>query len=99
MRTNAASVGDRPEASDEQGKVRCPCCGEALDLTRPDPRHAEMLLGLCPACPTWTLVDARDGSVVDLIAVRLPSRPPAPLRMSRAHRLPPDPAPRRASAH
>ncbi|QDV39328.1 hypothetical protein [Tautonia plasticadhaerens] len=98
MRTTAASVGDRPGVSDEQGKVTCPCCGEALDLTRPDPRHAEMLLGLCPGCPSWTLIDARDGSVVDLIAVRLPARPPSSLRIARPLLARPDPALPRAAA-
>jgi hypothetical protein len=91
MRISPASGGGDPEIPGVDRPAECPCCGEALDLMQPDPRHGELLLGVCTGCPSWTLIDARDGSVVDLIAVRLPRRSRGPIRLERPSPAPPRP--------
>ena len=37
--------------------VRCPGCKVALDLHQPDEGNPERLLGVCPRCSGWFLMD------------------------------------------
>ena len=39
-------------------EVACPGCRESLDLHQPDPSRPERLLGTCPSCGSWFIIDA-----------------------------------------
>jgi hypothetical protein len=43
------------------GGVECRRCGSALDLHQPDERLADRLLGTCPDCLAWYLIDDATG--------------------------------------
>lgn len=45
----------RFECDDE---VLCACCQGVLDRHQPDDERPERLLGTCPRCSSWFLIDA-----------------------------------------
>jgi hypothetical protein len=45
-------------------EVRCPSCGEALDLSQPDRSEAYQLLGVCSSCDAWFRMGFGDDDVV-----------------------------------
>lgn len=38
--------------------IRCPACEAHLRVHQPDERSPDRLLGTCPACSAWYLIDA-----------------------------------------
>jgi ssDNA-binding Zn-finger/Zn-ribbon topoisomerase 1 len=56
-----------------EDKANCPECGTTLDLHQPDPFQPERMLGICPDCKTWVLIDV--GDYGQFYYSRLPRRP------------------------
>jgi hypothetical protein len=54
---------------DHQTDLRCPSCHDGLGLHQPDAESPDHLLGVCPECRGWFLVDISSG-----VMVRLPDR-------------------------
>ncbi len=48
----------------------CPDCGNPLDLHQPDPFSPDRILGVCPNCGRWVLIDVGSGG--RLILKKLP---------------------------
>jgi hypothetical protein len=42
---------------DDQPELRCKHCGEDLVLHQPDGQFPGRLLGVCPACRGWSVMD------------------------------------------
>lgn len=38
-------------------EVPCACCEGTLDVHQPEPERPERLLGTCPDCGAWYLID------------------------------------------
>jgi hypothetical protein len=55
--------GDPPE-------IACPSCRTTLELHQPDLRRPERLLGTCPECGAWCLIDCQAS-----VLARLPDGP------------------------
>jgi hypothetical protein len=53
--------------------AKCPDCRNGLDLHQPDPLLPDRLLGICPWCKIWVLIDVMDGG--QMILNKLPERP------------------------
>ena len=52
-------------AHDSGGDLACPVCQTPLETHQPDPDMPERLLGCCPRCRAWTLVDLQcDGNII-----------------------------------
>jgi hypothetical protein len=56
-----AVEGDDPPDLRAPGPIDCPRCGAGIKLYQPDVETPERLLGICPACKSWYLVDAVSG--------------------------------------
>lgn len=54
--------------------ARCPECATPLAIHQPDPGLPDRLLGTCPSCRTWSLLDGDGGLVAILPTHGLPSR-------------------------
>jgi len=52
-----------PEAPSE---VACPDCRGVLELHQPDQRLPERLLGTCPRCSAWFLIDTAAAAMARL---------------------------------
>lgn len=50
-------------------EVRCPSCHDLLEIHQPDIESPDRLLGICPKCRAWFLVEADCG-----VMVRLPDQ-------------------------
>lgn len=73
--TRALSLQCQVVAEGRDGIFRtCPECSGALDLHQPSLDHPSRLLGTCPGCGTWTIIDEvpEEGR---LLVVRLPAVP------------------------
>ena len=46
----------------------CLSCSEILSLHQPDPNRPEDLLGVCPCCQDWYLLQASEDGRIDCIA-------------------------------
>jgi hypothetical protein len=46
--------------------IACPACDSSLDLHQPDPFQPDRLLGTCPSCRAWCVLDA-DAAVVTVL--------------------------------
>jgi uncharacterized protein YbaR (Trm112 family) len=44
----------------------CPRCKGPLELIQPDLNRSDALLGVCPRCPAWFLIDGSNGAMIDL---------------------------------
>jgi hypothetical protein len=53
-------VIDLPSSRKSLSRVRCPNCGYRMSVHQPDPQSPERLLGTCPACKSWYLMDCVD---------------------------------------
>jgi hypothetical protein len=42
-------------------EIGCPGCGTDIEVHQPDPRRPVRLLGVCPSCAAWYLIDAERG--------------------------------------
>ncbi len=51
----------------------CPNCANLLDLHQPDPQLPDRLLGICPRCKTWFLIDIEVGG--EFVVSTLPEHP------------------------
>jgi hypothetical protein len=51
---------------DDQEGLGCPTCHERLSLHQPDVDSFDRLLGICPTCGGWFLVDFSPGVMVRL---------------------------------
>lgn len=60
---------------------QCQACAKPLDLSQPDERRPERLLGVCLTCGTWYLVEATDAG--NPVVVRLANAAPRVTRVSR----------------
>jgi hypothetical protein len=68
MRASAAAFeGVRVE---DIGEVLCDCCQSVLDLHQPDPDRPDRLLGTCPECGSWFLIDGDAHTMLALPDVR-----------------------------
>ncbi len=54
---------------DHQPDLRCPSCHDGLGLHQPDVESPDYLLGTCPVCRGWFVVDISSG-----VMARLPDR-------------------------
>jgi uncharacterized protein YbaR (Trm112 family) len=54
-------IEDRP-----LDQVACSRCRSTLDLHQPDEQLAERLVGTCPECRAWYLIDAGAGLMLPL---------------------------------
>jgi hypothetical protein len=66
---------------DDPSGTRCPGCHEPLAIHQPDLERPDLLLGICPECQGWFLIDATAGVMSRLPyrgAHRNPRRPPSP---------------------
>jgi excinuclease UvrABC ATPase subunit len=54
---------------DHQSDRRCPSCQEEFGFLQPDVESPDRLLGVCPECRGWFLVDSSSG-----VMVRLPDQ-------------------------
>jgi hypothetical protein len=61
--------------------MQCPSCHDLLTIHQPDVERPDLLLGICPECRGWFLIDATAG-----VMSRLPDR-----GAHRNHRRPPSP--------
>ena len=52
-------LGDPPE-------IACPSCRTPLDLHQPDLRRPEHLMGTCPECGTWCLLNCQERVIARL---------------------------------
>ena len=50
--------------------ISCTGCGEVLDLHQPDVEQPDRLLGICPECRTWFLIDHEAHMMLALPDVR-----------------------------
>jgi hypothetical protein len=46
---------------EDVARAGCPGCGAPLELHQPDPECPERLLGTCPRCGGWFLLDGVSG--------------------------------------
>jgi hypothetical protein len=58
----------------------CEGCATPLEMSQPDEQRPERLLGVCPACGSWFLVEAADTGLP--VVVRLANALPSPARSS-----------------
>jgi hypothetical protein len=79
MRTPAA-VFERVR-TDEAAEVLCACCQGVLDRHQPDPARPDRLLGTCPECGAWFLIDDEAGVMLALPDVSV-LRPRDPSRLA-----------------
>lgn len=49
-------------------ETRCPGCGTDLDLHQPDPHLPDRLLGTCPECKSWFVIDLAAGAMAPVPA-------------------------------
>ncbi len=64
--------------------ARCSACHEPLTVHQPDVESPDRLLGVCPECRVWFLIDATVGVMIRLphqetLRDTLPSSPPRSL--------------------
>jgi hypothetical protein len=66
--TSSLSLWDvlDPPAPQAVPATTCPHCFGTLELSQPDSSRGDALLGVCPKCPAWFLINGRDGTVRDL---------------------------------
>jgi hypothetical protein len=46
-------LGDPADLSE----VECPACHDSMEIHQPDAGRARRLLGVCPSCGAWYLID------------------------------------------
>ena len=51
---------------DDPWEVACPDCHDHLVVHQPDEQRPERLLGTCPSCSAWYLIDATASVMVRL---------------------------------
>jgi hypothetical protein len=66
-------------------EARCPACQELLTVHQPDVELPDRLLGVCPECRVWLLIDATVGVMIRLphpgaLRDALPTSPPGASR-------------------
>lgn len=47
-------------------EVSCGCCSEPLELHQPDVDRPDRLLGTCPECGAWFLIDPETQTLIAL---------------------------------
>jgi hypothetical protein len=52
------------------GEVLCGCCQSVLDRHQPDPDRPDRMLGTCPECGAWFLIDGDARTMLALPDVR-----------------------------
>ncbi len=48
---------------DRDRGLSCPACDLLMDLHQPDPRDPDLLLGTCPKCGAWHLIETAPDQV------------------------------------
>jgi hypothetical protein len=56
-----------PTDFEDHSEVSCPACCDGLVIHQPDQQQPARLLGICPSCSAWFLIDS-----VAAVMVRLP---------------------------
>jgi hypothetical protein len=46
-----------PTDLEDRSEFSCPACCDDLEIHQPDEQQPERLLGLCPSCCAWFLID------------------------------------------
>ncbi len=64
MRRALESRAIPAESSGNSNGLDCPDCKSRMDLHQPDMQNPRRILGICPECQGWNLIDmAEDGRV------------------------------------
>ena len=58
-----------PDDLEDRTEVSCPACCDDLEIHQPDEQQPERLLGTCPSCSAWFLIDFAAS-----LMVRLPDK-------------------------
>ncbi|MCA1686619.1 MAG: hypothetical protein LC745_11735 [Planctomycetia bacterium] len=58
-----------PVRTDGLSTVDCLNCRQPLDIHQPDADLPDRMLGTCPACQTWHLLDCDPGSKLVVVVV------------------------------
>jgi hypothetical protein len=69
-------------ASNGLADVKCTVCKGLMDTHQPDPNQPERILGTCPGCGTWYLIDSYDDGK-KLLILQLPDPATIPHATSR----------------
>jgi uncharacterized protein YbaR (Trm112 family) len=68
MTTLALAIDPTPLPCDmeDHSEVACPACPDHLAIHQPDEQQPGRLLGTCPSCSAWYLIDAEAAVMVRL---------------------------------